>query len=823
MTNKNRSKLTEDDIQKQLAFEEEIAKDINRRDREKLIRINDQIHRRLNALRQKETAELARLDRDFDANEMPITEKRFKKAIDGVKDRMRSFTGRNYHINKHSLARLMRNFVNRQDLSNSFLNAAMKNRNKAFKQVTTATYRSTSFTGNRTGEDSISALETELLHILRLLNDDTYKEELVENNLVEFKGQHYNISDIKVRRKLNNDIMAEVQVIRDEFSNEKSKKTRLANKIDKARKKIRDKNKNLTKMTEEITDQALAKDLSDFLNKFKDLDTEATENDYTATQELQDRLFNYYNQAMQGAVNKSGVPLTTNQITNSAKRKSKTPLLYLDDINEAIQSIYERDNANNLVKKANTPLFKEFLFKLPHHAGEFDITAQEYMDATKAYFQKHFPEYEVLVSVVHFDETKEPDKRTGDHIHLIMKTKNTVTGKYDLAEKYRQHGINTAVKLGLIPLPDKTSLSPIELVRSGQALGFDFLINMQRNLFDSKDICLSVLSNEEKLDFHNLVMSVEQDLPQDKRTFNSIQMDHETAKKYKQQLELTEQKLIAAKRTISSAVKNTEKIIIKKYKEVEDKCIEQSFTKFSDLIENSELNNGDAKNHSSQIFSTSIELKSAFDQALDNICNQYSELTEVKTRFKKEEQKIKDRLNKIKIEKSEVEQEKGILNKLTKMLGGKENTIKSLMHKVDQLIDRQQEISAEKEPFQNQYQCAVNLIAGYISIYGLQSKNDKDARELKQEVKQHVGEDIFADIAQSEGNMPEAFEELFSVLIEEKNHQTKIETERLQARTQAKQESKNTLKHSLKSEFYSVAQTPKSNTFPKPTSRNKKI
>ncbi|WP_108947181.1 hypothetical protein [Shewanella halifaxensis] len=518
--------LTNDEINKRLAFEDEIRKDIVRRDREKLQRINDKIHNRLNAMRRKDEAELKRLERELDNSNMKVSKERYNKAVNDVKSRMKALTGKNYIVSKKSNNRLLTNMLNRKDYSNTFLKSALKNRDKPFKKVTTAVFKTTNFSGKSQGKDSISALETELKHILRLLNDNTYKEDLVKNNLVEIYGETFDISNKEVRQDLKDLLMAEVRQIKKDYSKESSNRTRLQNEAEKVQKKYRSKKTNIEKMINDIDDQSLKSDLESFKDKFFNLDNPTTQSDFVDAKPLKDKLESYFKTSLTD----ERPSLTKNQINNLVKRKVELIDSLLESRNESINAVEKRDNLDSKISRVDTPLFKEFLFKLPHHAGEFDITQQEYLDSVKSYFQKHFSEYEMLVGVVHFDEVQNPEERTGDHVHLVMKTQNKNTGKYDLNAKYRELGM----KLAKI---ENMNMNNKELIKSGQFLNAHFLLHMQKQLFDKKDICLTLLSNEEKLDFHNMIMSFEQDMPQELRTLNSFKMDYDQLQRYKQDVQ----------------------------------------------------------------------------------------------------------------------------------------------------------------------------------------------------------------------------------------------------------------------------------------------
>ncbi|TVP08473.1 hypothetical protein [Shewanella algae] len=518
--------LTNDEINKRLAFEDEIRKDIVRRDKEKLQRINDCIHNKLNAKRKQDQAELERLEREFDNSNMKVSKERYNKAVNDAKKRMKSLTGKNYIVSKKSNNRLLKNMLNRKDYSNTFIRSAIKNRDKPFKKVTTGVFKTTNFSGKSKGKDSTSALETELKHILRLLNDNTYKEDLVKNNLVEINGQTFDISNIDTRQELKGLLMSEVSKIKKDYSKELSNRTRLQNEAEKVQKRYRSKKSNIEKMIDDIDEPSLKSDLKTFKFKFFNLDNPTIQSDFSDINKLKEKVKSYF----KNSLSEEHQELTDNQINNLVNRKVKLIDSFLETRNEAINAVEKRDNFDSKISRSDTPLFKEFLFKLPHHAGEFDITQQEYLDSVKSYFDKNFSEYEMLVGVVHFDEVQNPEKRTGDHVHLVMKTQNKNTGKYDLNSKYRDLGMRLAKV-------ENKNMNKNELIKSGQLLNAHFLLHIQKQLFDKKDICLTLLSNEEKLDFHNLIMSFEQDMPQELRTLNSFKMDYDQIQRYKQNVQ----------------------------------------------------------------------------------------------------------------------------------------------------------------------------------------------------------------------------------------------------------------------------------------------
>jgi len=120
------------------------------------------------------------------------------------------------------------------------------------------------------------------------------------------------------------------------------------------------------------------------------------------------------------------------------------------------------------------------LFKIPEHNGR-NLTAEQQEILINDYYAKNFPNYPIILSIIHKDEAV-------PHVHMIVDAKNKSTGAYDFVQyQYAQ----TRAKHNL-DFPKKHSeLSQEQLSKAGELFQTDFYehINNRQNkvLFAKKE------------------------------------------------------------------------------------------------------------------------------------------------------------------------------------------------------------------------------------------------------------------------------------------------------------------------------------------------
>lgn len=542
-------------IEISLALEDRIRKDIAHRESLKLIKINDLISNRLSRLRAKSDQEKEILDkeykRDLLSTKQPISKSRYQKAVKNAVSVLNKLNENNYKVDNKRLTKTYNNFINRKDLSNYFIHNNLQKRgkvgkNNAYLKTATATIRDTSYKGISSGKDSFQALSKSIEHLLRILQDrdPSHIEELVSDNLYVFKGKNYTLNSIEDRQNLHTEVLKELAFQKKLFFETKritkkgsdnskkilqtfrTKKSAMLNLL----KNIPNENSNYQKVVDDFVKSFDCK-ISGYKLKASDSQINKSEEIFKKVTEI---FTDYYN-------NKDD--LSDNHKARYIRDRSQNVLDFVKLYNEAVVAKKLTVPLKEAFHSANVPIFKEFIFKIPHHVGQINCTQQDYIDATTSYFKKYFPNYDLVLTAVHFDETKINDdkKRTGDHVHIIVNCRNTLTNNYDFASEYRKFGIKSANEIKPLNAtidPNSKRLNSKDIVLTGQALTYKFMEHMQENLFEKQDICLTLLSSEEKLDLHNIMLTIEQEKTQNSRTLNTINMNN--IKKNKLEKELAE-------------------------------------------------------------------------------------------------------------------------------------------------------------------------------------------------------------------------------------------------------------------------------------------
>lgn len=155
-----------------------------------------------------------------------------------------------------------------------------------------------------------------------------------------------------------------------------------------------------------------------------------------------------------------------------------------NDKKRAIQTLCDLHNQRREIgldgdTKLNTATVN-VLMKIPKHNGQV-LTGEEQEKLMMDYYNHHFPNHEIVLSVIHKDEVVH-------HVHLTIDGKNSKTGKYDFVQtQYENVRKNHA-----LPYPQKYSdLTPEQVQHVGELFQSDFYdyINQRqkRALFSKKE------------------------------------------------------------------------------------------------------------------------------------------------------------------------------------------------------------------------------------------------------------------------------------------------------------------------------------------------
>lgn len=155
-----------------------------------------------------------------------------------------------------------------------------------------------------------------------------------------------------------------------------------------------------------------------------------------------------------------------------------------NDKKKAIQTLCDLHNQRKKIgldndTKLNTATIN-VLLKIPKHNGQV-LTAEEQEKLMLGYYNKHFPNHEIVLSVIHKDEIVH-------HVHLTIDGKNKQTGRYDFVQTQYEN----VRKNHELSYPKKYSdLSPEQVQHVGELFQSDFYsyINQhqKRALFIKKE------------------------------------------------------------------------------------------------------------------------------------------------------------------------------------------------------------------------------------------------------------------------------------------------------------------------------------------------
>lgn len=482
--------------------------------------------------------------------------------------------------------KLITNLRSRLPIDKAFNNVmtdVFKNMGKSPSKMTTARYQQLSFKAKGKGSESINALKTALLHVLRFENQkrDTleWHDELLNQNVYFYEGEYYSHDEIepirqKIFDKIIDDKLSDINN-EDDIQNKKDVK-----KLSTYRSNYRSK---ILKLAPD--DEVLKKAVSNLeSNKYK-LATMDNPKVKKHTEKLKKYIDNLIDKGELERINNDEKPSPLGRL--AAKKKLFTT--FLSHREEHIKAL----SFDRAVKRSDTAIISEQNFKLPHAQGNFDISGKEYLESMNSFFQKHFPFNKILTSVCHLDESisTDPNQRTGDNIHLVLELKNSQTNQYD----WRLQQINFArknqkmvnEKYGLnFDIPEDTdNLTKEQICHVGQLMQISFIQHMQDSIFTKKGYCIRFLNEQERSEHKYILSVLEQNKPLSQRTASRAAMfedhiakqekedkklDKSITSKSKQKTELSSEILgmLGDKKQLTTDIKN-----------LENKALEQALNK----------------------------------------------------------------------------------------------------------------------------------------------------------------------------------------------------------------------------------------------------
>jgi hypothetical protein len=441
---------------------------------------------------------------------------------------------------------------------NSAMTDVFKNMGKSPSKMTTARYQQLSYKAKGKGSESINALKTALLHVLRFENQkrDTleWHDELLNQNVYFYEGEYYTHDEIEPVRqeifdKIIDDKLADINN-EDDIQNKKDVK-----KLSTYRSNYKAK---ILKLAP--NDEVLKKAIDSLESK-----TNRTIGiDHPKVKKHTDKIKKYIDNLIdQGELEK----IKNDEKTSpSGRLKSKKKLFdtFITHREDHINAL----SFDRAVNRSDTAIISEQNFKLPHANGKFDITGKEYLESMNSFFQKNFPNNKILTSVCHLDESISTDQnqRTGDNIHLILELKNSQTNQYD----WRLQQINFArknqtminEKYGLnFDIPEDTdSLTKEQICHVGQLMQISFIQHMQDSIFTKKGYCIRFLNEEERSEHQYILSILEQNKPLSQRSASRAAMFEDHIAKQQQEIKDQQQQEKQLEKSIDDKAKKKKEI-----------------------------------------------------------------------------------------------------------------------------------------------------------------------------------------------------------------------------------------------------------------------
>ncbi len=117
----------------------------------------------------------------------------------------------------------------------------------------------------------------------------------------------------------------------------------------------------------------------------------------------------------------------------------------------------------------------EILFKIPEH-NEVELKGEEQQKIVENYYQENFPDFEIFLTCIHKDESKE-------HIHAFIDCKNASTGLYDFPQAQYEYIVKTAQIEDMPPKYSQCDKAQVKFI--GEELQKDFYRHTNKYLLEN--------------------------------------------------------------------------------------------------------------------------------------------------------------------------------------------------------------------------------------------------------------------------------------------------------------------------------------------------
>ncbi|QFR44058.1 hypothetical protein [Sulfurimonas xiamenensis] len=404
--------------------------------------------------------------------------------------------------------------------------------------------------------------------------------------------------------------------------------------------------------------------------------------------------------------------------------------------------------------------FVEMVVKIPYENNQTSISSEEMILYNQRFFNKYFPNYEIVVSVGHNDELHQlksekniqklkdkgieySPKLSGYHSHTFINTKNKTTGEFDYYKQQhllvREYLLNKGISeeqinkdIGFINNKGVRVQTLKQIKNQGENLQDFIYEDINKDLFNK-------YGYDAIIGFNDLTPSQKRSMEKDKtlsinkRTYNGLNLE-------KEQLQQREDIIENIENNIEQVIKEKNKELIETFEDIETQTIKVSIEKVgietelskvkedllykNDLIISMNEDIDKLKNDKSVIQTTKSNAVKEVKEEVNNVLN--SNLTTYKMLDKEKLKplllKMGKNLIKYDIFEEEINKEKEKVNK------EKFEEIRGLKEEIRGLKEEIRGLKEENEDLPNKIKEAVNNKVNRIELDYLKKETELNGK-----------------------------------------------------------------------------------------------
>ncbi|WP_299805908.1 hypothetical protein [uncultured Shewanella sp.] len=208
------------------------------------------------------------------------------------------------------------------------------------------------------------------------------------------------------------------------------------------------------------------------------------------------------------------------------------------------QSLLE-SKSNRAIRHLNSTSISEYIFKIPHRHGGFkQIDKQQLLEACVNFFSDNF-DVKIELAAFHADEGLSDEQESGLNVHVFIKpNRNTPWSQQYIAFAKKQTQVHYSAQFPeLLSIEASKKLPPQIMVACGQILQLSFLQHLQEKVFNHHDIGIRFLEENERKEFNNIVAMVEENMPLHLRQQSRFNMLQDKSNELNQSIDIQSEKL----------------------------------------------------------------------------------------------------------------------------------------------------------------------------------------------------------------------------------------------------------------------------------------